>query len=95
MRILGELRRALGAQRLCLGAPCVRELLGALVERGGDALAARFYADPAAAAPTASRDLRVLVNGRSIRFLEGLETPLREGDAVTVYLSGVRGYPGG
>lgn len=39
--------------------------------------------------------LSILVNGRNISFLKGLETPLREGDEVTVFKVGMTGYPGG
>jgi hypothetical protein len=52
-------------------------------ERGGNA------------ARALSRDLRVLVNGRSVAFLEGLETPVGESDYVTLHFSGIRGFPGG
>jgi molybdopterin converting factor small subunit len=40
-------------------------------------------------------DLEVLVNGRNIAFLAGLNTPLVEEDRVTIFLHGARGYPGG
>ena len=42
-----------------------------------------------------NRDIEVLVNGRNIAFLDGLDTPLTETDRVTVFLHGARGYPGG
>lgn len=42
-----------------------------------------------------NRDLEVLVNGRNISFLGGLQTRLTESDRVTVFLHGARGYPGG
>jgi molybdopterin synthase sulfur carrier subunit len=42
-----------------------------------------------------NRDIEVLVNGRNIAFLAGLETPLAADDRVTVFLHGARGYPGG
>jgi molybdopterin converting factor small subunit len=56
-------------------------------------VSALLYEGGGSGAP--GRDLRVLVNGRSILFLDGLATQLRDGDAVTVYLSGARGWPGG
>lgn len=40
-------------------------------------------------------DIEVLVNGRNIAFLAGLQTGLQESDRVTVFLHGARGYPGG
>lgn len=42
-----------------------------------------------------NRDIEVLVNGRNIAFLSGLETHLASDDQVTVFLHGARGYPGG
>lgn len=42
-----------------------------------------------------NHDIEVLVNGRNITFLAGLETPLSANDRVTIFLHGARGYPGG
>ncbi len=42
-----------------------------------------------------NRDIEVLVNGRNITFLAGLDTALGADDRVTVFLHGARGYPGG
>jgi molybdopterin converting factor small subunit len=41
------------------------------------------------------QDLRVLVNGRAIDFLDGGATRLGAGDTVTIYTIGIRGWPGG
>lgn len=43
----------------------------------------------------ANEDLRVLVNGRSIAFLEGIATALESDDVMSVYFTGIRGFPGG
>lgn len=43
----------------------------------------------------ANEDLRVLVNGRSIAFLEGIATALEADDVMSVYFTGIRGFPGG
>jgi molybdopterin converting factor small subunit len=40
-------------------------------------------------------DVEVLVNGRNIEFLKMLDTSLRPTDQVTIFYSGVRGFPGG
>ncbi len=40
-------------------------------------------------------DIEVLVNGRNMRFLHGIETALSEADRLTVFFNGARGYPGG
>jgi len=42
-----------------------------------------------------SRDLRILLNGRSVAFLDGLDTPVAESDCLTLHLAGIRGFPGG
>lgn len=85
VRLLAGLRRQLGAKRLESSAPCVRALLEELAARGGEDVRELLFGE----------DLRVLVNGRSVRFLDGLETELREDDDVTLHLAGARGYPGG
>lgn len=98
VKLLGAMARPLG-RRLELAAGSVADLLAALALRGGPDLAARLYRDPrarpASLVPELHRDLRVLVNGRSIVFLNGIETELREQDLVTLHQTGVRGYPGG
>ena len=60
-----------------------------------ESMARTLFADPSAVPREMHIDLRVLVNGRSIAFLDGLDTRLRADDAVTLHLSGARGYPGG
>ena len=72
-----------------------RVSLEELAERGGPRLAAWLFADEQGGADELHRDLRVLVNGRSIEFLAGVETELSDDDAVTVHLAGARGFPGG
>lgn len=42
-----------------------------------------------------NQDLRVLVNGRAIDFLEGRATRLAADDTVSVFYLGIRGWPGG
>jgi molybdopterin converting factor small subunit len=42
-----------------------------------------------------NQDVEVLVNGRNIAFLDGLNAPLAEEDRVTIFVHGARGYPGG
>ena len=39
-------------------------------------------------------DVAVLVNGRNVEFLAGLDTPLTPTDGVTIFYSGMRGFPG-
>jgi molybdopterin converting factor small subunit len=91
----GRLRELLGGSRVSIDAASVRELLDALARRGRPGLPALLWEDPQAALPRPHRDLRVLVNGRSVLFLAGLDTPLGEEDTVSLFLSGARGWPGG
>ena len=42
-----------------------------------------------------NEDLRVLVNGRAIAFLEGAATALTAKDVMSVFYTGIRGFPGG
>ena len=92
VRLLGELRAVLGAKSVSANALVAGELLHEIAERGGEASASRIFdADGC----TPNQDLRILVNGRSVVFLEGLDTKLRQEDTVTVYIAGARGFPGG
>lgn len=95
VKLLGGLRSKVGSETVKADAPDVRAMLDVLIEKGGQALTVLFFEDPQSKPPVAHRDLRILVNGRSIAFLQGLETPLEKRDKVTVHLSGARGYPGG
>jgi molybdopterin converting factor small subunit len=94
-RLGGRLRGAFGGRSVSVPEGSVRALLEALVARGGDAVAGLLYQDPGAGTGAPHRDLRVLVNGRNVEFLEGLDTAVAARDAVTIFFSGARGYPGG
>ena len=82
----------MGAGSLNCDALVVRALLEEVSGCGGEVVATLLY-DADGIAP--SRDLRILVNGRSVAFLAGLDTKLQAGDTVTLHLAGARGYPGG
>ena len=76
----------------------VAEVENEAAKRGGRAMATALFASPDQ--PDRARgelncDLRVLVNGRSILWLEGVDTKLEETDTVTLHHSGARGWPGG
>ena len=50
-------------------------------ERWGDELANRLFdPDDGAVLPY----VRIMVNGQTIEFLEGMETPLKEGDEILI-----------
>lgn len=85
----------LGAKQVSAKARGVRALLDEIALRGGEVMARMLFANPADFPRETHVDLRVLVNGRSIAFLDGLDTQLRCDDTVTLHLSGARGFPGG
>jgi molybdopterin converting factor small subunit len=68
----------------------VRGLLAALPGAVGSAFAGLLFNDG-----VLQPDIEVLVNGRNIEFLRRLDTPLSSADQVTIFYSGVRGFPGG
>jgi len=60
----------------------IASLLDELVRRFGEKLAERLYSSD-------TRELRktvhILVNGRSVDFLQKLNTPLKDGDLVAIF----------
>lgn len=92
VKLLGGMRALLGAKTVDVAATAVGDLLDELVARGGQRVAALLFASDGR---TPHEDLRVLVNGRNVRFLDGWHTSLRAQDTVTIHFSGARGYPGG
>jgi molybdopterin converting factor small subunit len=99
VRLLGHaMRAALGAKKLDLAGEDVAAVLDEAARRGGEAMAKALFAKPGqvdGARGELNRDLRVLVNGRGIIWLDGVDTRLNEADSVTLLHSGARGWPGG
>lgn len=87
---LGEVRKAAGQATLDVEAESVRGLLTALYQAISPAFARLLFMDG-----VLQPDVEVLVNGRNIEFLKMLDTPLEPADQVTIFYSGVRGFPGG
>ena len=87
---LGDVREAAARSALELQAGTVGQLLVAL----GPAISPAF-AGLLIGGVALQPDVEVLVNGRNIEFLQRLETPLQPADQVTIFYSGVRGFPGG
>ncbi len=87
---LGEVRRAAGRTTVDVKADSVTELLAALGDAVSPPFAGLLFKDGAL-----QPDVEVLVNGRNIEFLRVLDTPLGPADSVTIFYSGVRGFPGG
>lgn len=87
---LGDIRRAAGRATVAVEADSVAAVLAALGASVGSGLAELLVRDRALLP-----DVEVLLNGRNIVFLDGLETPVGPADRLTVFYSGLRGFPGG
>jgi len=57
------------------------ELFKILIERCGQPLKEKLFEEEG---PHLRKDLRILLNGRDITFLEGLDTKLQEGDLLSL-----------
>ncbi|MCG0278023.1 MAG: MoaD/ThiS family protein [Thermanaeromonas sp.] len=80
VELFGFLQRATGCGRLELEAPTVRHLLEALVVRFGERLRGELFLPDGNLRP----GFTILVNGRNIVFLKGLDTPLKPEDTVSL-----------
>jgi MoaD family protein len=75
------LASALGVNReLKIQAQNLRELIRALGEKSGAELTQKLIDQKGELKST----VNIYVNGRNVRFTGGLETPLREGDKITI-----------
>lgn len=87
---LGDLRRAAGCAAVEIDADTVAALFSGLGRAVGPAFAGLLIGE-AGLQP----NVEVLVNGRNVEFLAGLDSRLAPTDHVTVFYSGGRGFPGG
>jgi MoaD family protein len=81
--ILG-LRQALGQKKTEIDLPegsALKDLFSLMKEKWGEKLFKHLY-DPASGEVLAH--LRIMVNGQTIQFLQGMETPLKEDDEVLI-----------
>ncbi|MGE5553420.1 MAG: ubiquitin-like small modifier protein 1 [Betaproteobacteria bacterium] len=74
------LRRLTGTPTVEVEAETVRQALERVVERFGPAVAAELFAATGEVKPL----YNLLVNGRNIAFLDGLDTRLKPGDKLTI-----------
>lgn len=84
VRFLGIIRDWMGHSSLALEAERVGELLNQMRSSGGKGVREHFFS----ADGKPRKDVEILVNGRNIRFLQELDTPLNRDDLVTIYLHG-------
>lgn len=80
VQLFATLREVTGTSRLTVEASSVREVLSLLASQYGEELRRRLFTPVGQLQETVA----VLVNGRNIRFVQGLDTPLRAGDTVTL-----------
>jgi molybdopterin converting factor small subunit len=90
VRFLGAIRKAAGLATFGIDAGTVEELLEQLRRLMPPAFQEFLFQDE-----RLQEDVEVLVNGRNIAFLDGLKTALDLFDEVTLFINGVRGFPGG
>jgi molybdopterin converting factor small subunit len=90
VRFLGELRKAAGMATFGVDAGTVEELLEQLRGLMGPTLQEFLFEGE-----QLQQDVEVLVNGQNISFLDGLKTALAPFDQVTLFINGVRRFPGG
>ena len=75
-----ELKKICGQREFELSIPqgsTVKELLSLMINKWGDKLATHLY-EPGT--DSVLPHIRLMVNGRSIQFLKGMETVLQDGD---------------
>lgn len=80
VRLFARLREAAGTSEIALQAQDIRGLLDALVAKAPSVGSELLEADG-----RLRQAVTVMVNGRNIEFLGGLDTPLRGGDTVAVF----------
>ncbi len=90
VRFLGPIRKAAGLATFGIDAGTIEELLEQLRR-----LMSPFFQEFLFQGGKLREDVEVLVNGRNIAFLDGLQTALTPFDQVTLFINGVRGFPGG
>jgi molybdopterin converting factor small subunit len=89
VRFLGEIRKAAGLATFGIDAGTVGQLLEALRQVMSPAFQEFVFEESGL-----RQDVEVLVNGRNIALLDGLKTALTPFDQVTLFINGVRGFPG-
>jgi MoaD family protein len=79
IRLFAELRRFAGASEVTVQGSTVGEALNALSQSLGDAARRKLLPDG-----QRPQELIVLLNGRNVQFLGGLDTPVAESDRIAI-----------
>ena len=90
---LGKLRRLAGviSERICQ--TTISEVLNELSGGHSSEFGRLLFVNNDAS--LLNGDVEILVNGRNIKFLNGLATIVNKDDKVTMLYHGARGFPGG
>ncbi|MEM2911669.1 MAG: MoaD family protein [Candidatus Bathyarchaeia archaeon] len=80
VNLYGVIARIAGERKTVIEANTLREALKILSERYGKEFSERIYE----AEDKVKRFLNIYINGKDIRFLNGLETVLNENDEVSI-----------
>jgi sulfur-carrier protein len=90
IKYFADVRELTGHNSLTWSAPSatLRELLRALAARYGRGFETRMFENQALS-PT----IIVLVNGRDVRHLSGLDTPIHPGDTISIFPMVAGGQP--
>lgn len=90
VRFLGAIRKAAGLATFGIDTGTVGQLLEALRQVMSPAFQEFLFEGE-----KLQQDVEVLINGRNISLLDGIETALAPFDQVTLLINGARGFPGG
>ena len=93
VKYLGKLRELAKVAEEEISQARVQALLGDLSNGDREELRQLLFVDGDQS--ELNEDVEVLVNGRNIKFLDGMLTPVGREDLVTLLYHGVRGFPGG
>lgn len=97
VRFLGRVRALTGVSTKQVESATVREALIKLAQEYGPKLEELLFPEGGVEGNNINlnTDVLVLVNGRNINFIGGLDTALDTKDRVTLIFHGAKGYPGG
>jgi len=80
LRLLATLATAIGRKELETEASSLKEVLDALTAQYGDKFKTKVFDTDG----NPKRQIKIYVNGKDMRFLNELETPLNDGDEVLI-----------
>jgi molybdopterin synthase sulfur carrier subunit len=80
LRVFATLATALGKKQVEVEGNSLKEALEALIEKHGEAFKMKIFDSSG----NPQRHIRIYINGKDIRYLKQLSTPLNDGDEVLI-----------